>query len=151
MYIHFLRLKNLSKGIIFINYFLLYIYIRQLQLYNLRNRYLVGLSSVRHTFPLPPQILHTIICEVCVSIGVQVWEHTTNLTPLHFIEVSVPTSASERSCICLLGVSIWLCFHQFSIRFWNCSNVDRIICLLCVYICYYIFPFYYLDIFFLTH
>ena len=26
--------------------------------------------------------------------------------------------------------------------------VDRIICLLCVYICHYIFPFYYLDIYF---
>ena len=26
--------------------------------------------------------------------------------------------------------------------------LDRIICLLCVYICHYIFPFYYLDIFF---
>ena len=29
--------------------------------------------------------------------------------------------------------------------------LDRIICLLCVYICHYIFPFYYLDIIFLTH
>jgi hypothetical protein len=31
--------------------------------------------------------------------------------------------------------------------------LDQIICLLCVYICHYIFPFYYLDIFFffLTH
>ena len=29
--------------------------------------------------------------------------------------------------------------------------LDRIICLLCVYICHYIFPFYYLEFFFLTH
>ena len=27
------------------------------------------------------------------------------------------------------------------------TGLDRIICLLCVYICHYIFPFYYLDIF----
>ena len=32
----------------------------------------------------------------------------------------------------------------------NCPRfqLDRIICLLCVYICHYIFPFYYLDIYF---
>lgn len=90
-YIHFLRLKNLSKGIIFINYFLLYIYIRQLQLYNLRNWYLMGLSSVRYTFPLPPKILHTIICEVCVentsiiSIRVEVWELFIRQIYLYFI------------------------------------------------------------------
>ena len=28
------------------------------------------------------------------------------------------------------------------------QHLDRIICLFCVYICHYIFPFYYLDIFF---
>jgi hypothetical protein len=28
-------------------------------------------------------------------------------------------------------------------------TLDRIICLLCLYICHYIFPFYYLDIFFI--
>ena len=32
-------------------------------------------------------------------------------------------------------------------RPWASNWLDRIICLLCVYICHYIFPFYYLDIF----
>jgi hypothetical protein len=36
-------------------------------------------------------------------------------------------------------------------RISSACKLDRIICLLCVYICHYIFPFYYLDIFFLTH
>jgi len=35
----------------------------------------------------------------------EVWVHKTSLTPPPFIEVSVPRE-SERSCICVLGVSI---------------------------------------------
>jgi hypothetical protein len=36
----------------------------------------------------------------------------------------------------------------YNVCFKTVYILDRIICLLCVYICHYIFPFYYLDIFF---
>ena len=41
--------------------------------------------------------------------------------------------------------------NNFLLTFKSASyiDLDRIICLLCVYICHYIFPFYYLDIFFI--
>jgi hypothetical protein len=36
----------------------------------------------------------------------KVWAHKASLTPLLFIEVSVPSQISQRSCICVLEVSI---------------------------------------------
>ena len=41
-----------------------------------------------------------------------VWAHTTRLTPPPFIKVSVPSQESERSCICMLGVSILSLFFS---------------------------------------
>jgi hypothetical protein len=40
---------------------------------------------------------------------VRVWVHKTKLTPLsHFIEMPVPSHESERSCICVLRVDVFL-------------------------------------------
>jgi len=36
-----------------------------------------------------------------------VWAHKTSLTPPLFIEVPVPSQKNERSCICVLGISIF--------------------------------------------
>jgi len=44
------------------------------------------------------------------------WAQTITL-PL-FIDVLVPSQESE----CVFGVSIFTCFYDFFIRFWNCSN-----------------------------
>ena len=33
------------------------------------------------------------------------WAHKTSLTPPLFIEMPVPIQESERSCICVLGIS----------------------------------------------
>ena len=41
----------------------------------------------------------------------------TSLTPPLFIEVSVPSQESERSCICVLGVSILLLSMIFILDF----------------------------------
>ena len=35
----------------------------------------------------------------------EIWVHKTSLNPQFFIEVPVPSQESERSCICVLGVS----------------------------------------------
>jgi hypothetical protein len=35
----------------------------------------------------------------------EVWVHKTILTPPLFVEVPLPNQESERSCICVLGVS----------------------------------------------
>ena len=35
----------------------------------------------------------------------EIWVHKTSLNPQCFIEVPVPSQESERSCICVLGVS----------------------------------------------
>jgi hypothetical protein len=57
-----------------------------------------------------------------ITLRGEVWIHKTSLTPPLFIEVSVPRDESERSCICVLGVSILLLFLRFfSIGFLNCS------------------------------
>jgi hypothetical protein len=44
----------------------------------------------------------------------------SNLTPQLFIEVPVPSQKSDRSCICVLGVSIFP-FLQF-LLLWKCSE-----------------------------
>jgi len=41
-----------------------------------------------------------------ILLRTEVWAHKTGLTPPLFIEVSVPTQDSERSCICVLWISI---------------------------------------------
>jgi hypothetical protein len=56
------------------------------------------------------------------SYTVNIWANLTSLTPSLCIEVSVPSQKSERSCICVLWVSIvCTCFYGLSIRFWNGS------------------------------
>jgi hypothetical protein len=40
-----------------------------------------------------------------ISLLGEVWTHETSLTPPLFIDVSIPSQESERSCICVLGVS----------------------------------------------
>ena len=39
-----------------------------------------------------------------------------------FIKVSVPIQNSERRCIGVLGPSIFNCFYDSSVGFWNCSD-----------------------------
>jgi len=51
------------------------------------------------------------------------WVHKTSLTPPPFIEVSVPSLESERSCICVLQISILplRIFYGFFLElFWRC-------------------------------
>ena len=47
----------------------------------------------------------------------------------------------------------WSSTKQTSSSHWKLNRIICIICILCAYICHYIFPFFYLDIFyfFLTH
>ena len=42
-----------------------------------------------------------------ISLRGDVWDHKISLTPPLFIEVPVPIQEHERSCICVLGVSIF--------------------------------------------
>ena len=39
------------------------------------------------------------LCIRCINVA-------TSLTPLPFIEVPVPSKESDRSCICVLGLSM---------------------------------------------
>ena len=41
-----------------------------------------------------------------ISLSREVWAHKISLTPPPLIEMFVPSQESERSCICVLGVSI---------------------------------------------
>jgi hypothetical protein len=45
------------------------------------------------------------------------------LTPPHFIEVPVPTQESELSCICVLGVTLYLFLRLFLLGIRNVSTV----------------------------
>ena len=56
----------------------------------------------------------------------EVWDHQASLPPPLFIEVPVPSPESERSCICVVGVSICF-FLRFFILFWNCSDIVLIL------------------------
>ena len=47
--------------------------------------------------------------------------HKISLIPPLYIEVSVPSQDSDRSCICV-RVLIFASFNGFSIRFRNCSD-----------------------------
>jgi len=58
-----------------------------------------------------------------MSLRVDVRAHKASLTPPLFIEVSVPSQESERSCICVLVVSILPLSTFFSIIFCSCSEV----------------------------
>ena len=53
----------------------------------------------------------------------EVWAHKTSLTSPVFIEVSVPSQESERSCICVLVVSI---LSLSSILFLNFGTVPTV-------------------------
>ena len=50
------------------------------------------------------------------------------LIPPHFIEVAVPSQESERSCIYMLVVSLWLCFYDFLIGLWTVSGSVVFVC-----------------------
>jgi hypothetical protein len=41
-----------------------------------------------------------------ISLRVEVWDHKSSLTPPLSIDVSMPSQEGERSCNCVLGVSI---------------------------------------------
>ena len=41
-----------------------------------------------------------------ISLRVKIWAHKTSAFPGLFIDMHVPTQECERSCICILGVSI---------------------------------------------
>jgi hypothetical protein len=49
------------------------------------------------------------------------WAHQT-MIPAILIEVPVPSQESERSCISLLFVSMFVSFYDLSIGFWKCSD-----------------------------
>jgi len=57
----------------------------------------------------------------------EVWDNKSSLTPtLCFIKVHVPSQESDRSFICMLGVSILLFLRFLIFIFWNCS--DSLVC-----------------------
>ena len=63
-------------------------------------------------------VVRPIICYKClhdsiISLTGENWTHSTSLIPPLFIEVPVPNQEIERSCICVLVVSICL-----FLRFW---------------------------------
>ena len=60
------------------------------------------------------------------------WVHKSSLIPPLFIEVAVPNKENERSCICLLRISIFTSFYYISIEFWNC--LDSVVFLVLDYI-----------------
>ena len=50
-------------------------------------------------------------------------ENNNSLTPPLFIEVLVPKKkGNERLCICVLCVSSCVCFYDFKIGLWICSD-----------------------------
>jgi hypothetical protein len=53
-----------------------------------------------------------------------------SLIPPLYIEVSVLNQGSARTCICMLGVTIFSPLYNFSIGLWNYSNRCGIFCLL---------------------
>ena len=55
----------------------------------------------------------------------EIWVHKNSLTPQSFIKVSVQSHESERSCICVLCVSILHLFYDCDIWFWNCSDNEE--------------------------
>ena len=56
------------------------------------------------------------------SQGRDVLAYKTSLTPSLFNQVPVQSQDSERSCICVFGVSIWPISVILFIGSWNCSN-----------------------------
>ena len=64
----------------------------------------------------------------------EVWPHKTSLIPPHLIKMAVSSRERERSCICVLEVSILPLSSDFSIGFWNCfDNVE--FCFVLFFIC----------------
>ena len=61
-----------------------------------------------------------------------VWAYATSLTPPRSNEAPVPSPESERSCICVLGVSGFASFYDISIGVWSCS--ESVVCFLFHYI-----------------
>jgi len=57
-----------------------------------------------------------------ISLNCEVWDHKTSLIPPLVIEVPVHSRERERSCRCILVISILTLFFDFSIRCWNCSD-----------------------------
>jgi hypothetical protein len=66
---------------------------------------------------------------------------TDSLSPPHFIEVPVPSQERERSCICVLGVSILnlLFFHWILELFWQSGSVFLLDKELCTYPNWFLF------------
>ena len=58
-----------------------------------------------------------------ISLKGEVWTHKTNLTSPLFIEVPVPSQECERSCICVLRVSI---LPRSTIFLLDFGNVPRL-------------------------
>ena len=52
------------------------------------------------------------------------WVHQASVTLPHFIECLYQAMKVERPCIGIFGYipPVPLCFYDFSIRFWNCSD-----------------------------
>ena len=69
----------------------------------------------------------------------EVLPHKTSLIPPRLIKMPVSSQERERSCICVLEVSILPLSSDFSIGFWNCFDsvefcfVLFFICLLCIF------------------
>jgi hypothetical protein len=65
---------------------------------------------------------HKHLHESIISLRGEVWGHKTSLNPAHNIEVPVPSQESERSCICVSGVSILPLSTIFLLNFGNVST-----------------------------
>ena len=58
-------------------------------------------------------------CMYVKSICILKWAHKTSLTPSLFIELPVPRRESERSCIGVLDLSLFIRFFDRILELWN--------------------------------
>jgi len=69
-----------------------------------------------------------------ISLRGDVWVHKTSLTPPFVLEVPVPRQESEKSCLCVLGISmlplstilifdfkVFFCFHFIIYTYWQAA------------------------------
>ena len=81
------------------NYFIFKLHIKESS--NLIFQNVFGRTNIDGILLTCRRHLHDLI----ISLLGEVWTHETSLTPPLFIDVSIPSQESERSCICVLGVS----------------------------------------------
>ena len=65
---------------------------------------------------------HKHLHESIISLKGEAWGHKASLSPAHNIEVPVSSQESERSCICVSGVSILPLSTILLLNFGNVST-----------------------------